>query len=69
MVMGPPPCSGRPRAYEGAWRCLGFSLFPPTLTSEKPCGNISARNSTFTCPPAVLSSVEPTWRGLYWFIL
>ena len=26
MVMETPPCSGRPRAYKGAWRCLGFSL-------------------------------------------
>ena len=33
MVMEPPPCSGRPRAYERAWRCLSVSLFPPTLTS------------------------------------
>ena len=26
MVMEPPPCSGQPHAYEGAWRGLGFSL-------------------------------------------
>jgi hypothetical protein len=25
------PCSGRPRAYEGAWRCLGFTLLPSLL--------------------------------------
>jgi hypothetical protein len=50
VVVEPPPCSGRPRAYEGARRCLGFSLFPPTLTSEKPYDNISARSSTFHLP-------------------
>ena len=26
VVVEPPPGSGRPRAYEGAWRCLGFFL-------------------------------------------
>ena len=33
VVMEPPPCSGRPRAYEGAWRCLGYSLLEMTLNS------------------------------------
>ena len=26
VVMEPPPCKGRPRAYEGAWRYLGLSF-------------------------------------------
>ena len=26
MVMEPPPCSGRPCANKGSWRCLGFEL-------------------------------------------
>ena len=34
MVMEPPPCSGRPRAYEGAWRCLGFSLFRMSVAAR-----------------------------------
>ena len=35
MVMGPPPCSGQPRAYEGAWRCQGFSLLGGGLPARK----------------------------------
>ena len=34
MVVEPPPCSGRPRAYEGARRCLGFSLFRMSVAAR-----------------------------------
>ena len=65
--MEPPPCSRRSRAYEGAWRCLGFS--PKSQNPTPKAGGGDIHRAVCTDPPrgaglALPGAPRHPWRTL-----
>jgi hypothetical protein len=65
VVVEPPPCSGRPRAYEGARRCLGFSLFRMSVAARLRQSPVAGDSAEPRASAGSLGSTNPTPPALY----